>query len=544
MATPDYSFVYPNTEHRFFVVYNTFYDLPQTIPMDLATFIAYHFESGRYLEGLYECYPDLIQSGCTLSELSIEDFISDAELAYQHDLIEHYQLCDTAAANKAASMAIHQLLIDQTADLTELKSIIKKHNIKLRPIGFYACMHQTIDWEFNHAQNMEPSPEETQLIQQEFENYPLEIEYQPEHKFIAQPHEVYLSYIAKEGMPLELVPHLYRFNEFYRALCLAQNMEFLLPECTTWAEDSEDFHFKHRVGPKQFYLVRREFDLEIARIYLQQVCTFYENVCEQLEIFGGNTEELSLEQIHKLLCFEDESGWTEDFLPELEYDPRRGEEVRYVYYFNPPNQTKSYFPIIYTNLEQLSFDQGGLAKMEVFNQYYVLCSATGEELSPANCQDLEIGINGFIIMRAPPGWWEYCQFRYRYGLSDVQDEFPEIQPHDQISLEYRDMLPFMYEELMGEQETLFYEGKGRKEILLDLIKRKELANPFAEVLIEFYKTDKLLATEAILQYYQVFTLLPREQMHDPDLIEAFAKNAPQGFYKLAIKIFDLPTSDF
>jgi hypothetical protein len=220
-------------------------------------------------------------------------------------------------------------------------------------------------------------------------------------------------------------------------------------------------------------------------------------VSEQLEALGSKIEDLSLEQIERLLCIEHDFGWTENLIPELEYDPSRGEEVRYVYYFNPPNQSKSYFPFIYTNLVLLSFDQGGFAKMQVFNQYYVLCSATGEVLSPSNCQDLEIGINGFIIMRAPPGWWEYCQYRFRYGLSDVQEDFRELNPHDSISIEYRDMLPFMYEEFMSKQEALFYEGKGTKEILLDLIKNKELANPFAEALLEFYRTDNQLAKEAI-----------------------------------------------
>jgi len=540
MATPDYSFIYPNTAHRFFVVYNTFYDLPQTIPMDLATFIAYHFESGRYLEGLYECYPDLIQSGCTLKDFSIQEFISAAELSYQHDLILHYQLLQTADLHQEASLAIHQILFNKTADRAQLKSIIKAHNINVRPLSFYNSMHQTIDWEFNEAQNMEPSPEETQLIQKEFEIYPLEIEYQPKQKFIEQPHEVYLNYITKEGMPLDLVPHLYRFNQLYRTLCEQQNLQFLLADCTAWGEDKIEFHLKHRIGPDQFYLVQREFDVEIARTYLQQVCTFYENVSAQLDAIGGKIEDLSLEQIEKLLCIEHEFGWTENLMPELEYDPSRGEEVRYVYYFNPPNQAKSYFPIIYTNIELLSFDQGGLAKMQVFNQYYVLCSAIGEELSPSNCQDLEIGINGFIIMRAPPGWWEYCQFRYRYGLSDVQDEFPEIRPHDLISLEFRDMLPFMYEEFMGEQELLFYEGKGSKETLLDLLKRKELANPCSDVLVAYYRADDELAKEAILQHYQVFTLLTLEQINNPLLINAFAINAPTGFYKLAAKIFDLP----
>jgi hypothetical protein len=122
----------------------------------------------------------------------------------------------------------------------------------------------------------------------------------------------------------------------------------------------------------------------------------------------------------------------------------------------------------------------------------------------------------------------------------VREDFPEFQPQDLISLEFRDMLPFMYEEFMGGQEALFYEGKGSKEILLDLLKRKELANPCSDVLMAYYRADDELAKEAILQHYQVFTLLTLEQINNPLLINAFAINAPTGFYKLAAKIFDLP----
>lgn len=53
MATPVFKFHHPNLigEDLYFI-HNTFFELSETIPMDLASFIWYHYEINRTLEGL------------------------------------------------------------------------------------------------------------------------------------------------------------------------------------------------------------------------------------------------------------------------------------------------------------------------------------------------------------------------------------------------------------------------------------------------------------------------------------------------------------
>jgi len=540
MATPDYSFIYPNTEYRFFVVYNTFYDLPYTIPMDLATFIAYHLKSGRMLEGLYECYEDLIETGFTMADTHINEFISAEELAYQYEVIDTCNLLQIAKQQQDACNALHELFISGQANRSNLKGILNKFHIEIRPLSFYFSMHYTIDWEFNDASHMDLSTDELSKIKSDFAKYSLENPHQRKSNFVEKPHEAYLHYITNEGMPLEFVPHIYRSTQLYRSRCEQQNLQFLLPDDVTWKVKATQPHLSNRISSEQFPIVRTEITVEIARIYLEQVSLFYDEVRQALDKINCPVSDLTLNDIEKLLTIEHDFGWTQHLLPEIYFDPSIEKDVRYVYYFSVSGQPPDLFTTIYTDIGGLSFDQGGLAKMQVFNEYYVLCNAKGEELTPSNCQDLDIGPNGFIIMRAPPGWWEYYRFELNSGLIDVSEEFRDFDPHKAVSIEFRDLLPFMYEEFVQEKESLFYMGKGNKAILEELIDSNWLANPAAEVLLEYYRSDNELAKKIINKHHSIFLLLLTEQIQDPELIAIFAQNAPQGVYDVAAKMFDLP----
>lgn len=539
MATPDYSFVYPNSDHRFFVVYNTNYDLPETIPMDLATFIAYHFARSRQISGLLSCYHDLVSSGCTLVNTTFEDLVSDVERNFQYDIIKYCGLIKIAEEHRDASAELHELLLQKRAGNYELKLALERHSIQIRPSNYYTSICQTIDWEYRTGKIDDLSPNIVSEIQRKFQTQPLEIDYSYLNSLLSFPHEMYLHFIEQYGMPLHLVPHLYRFNEYYRNICAESEASYLLPDFTFWKTKDNDFHLLHRIGADKFFLVCAELTVELARIYLMQVCEEFEEISARFKESGGDAEALDLTQIEDLLTIKGEGGLVErSFLPEVSYDPNYNKEMISVYYFMPPDKTESSFPRIYTGLTEVSFDQGGLAKMIIYNDYYVLCNANGQELTPL-CQDLELGINGFLIMRSPPGWWEYCQYTQQGGMESLSDKFQNIRPQFKISVELRDQLPFMYEAFMQDRELSFHQGKGNKTLLKECLDKKELIWPSAPALLPYYYNDSDLAKAAIRNNYMIYTLLPMSLIKDPQIFQTFAETAPYEFYAVAEEVFDL-----
>jgi hypothetical protein len=73
MARPIYSFLDGMSGKRFFVVWNTFGEVPDSLPMDLVTFLQYreHWR-GDFLQVIHEIYPELIRTGSTLQGHSFE----------------------------------------------------------------------------------------------------------------------------------------------------------------------------------------------------------------------------------------------------------------------------------------------------------------------------------------------------------------------------------------------------------------------------------------------------------------------------------------
>lgn len=546
MATPDYCFVYPNSTHRFFVIYNTYYDLPETIPMDLATFLAYHFKTGRDLSGLYFCYEDLIRWGCSMFETSLEQFVSPEELAYQYFQIEQCDLLTIADTNKVASQLIHKELITGSPSPHRLRDIIKEHQVVIRPVNYYYSMNYTIDWEFTHEQVGPFQADKLRAIKDQYSRYAMENAGNVS-SFIEHPFEVYLFFIEHKGMPLHLVPHIFRFNPLYRERCNEEGLNYLLPDFKDWKLDMFTFHLANRISADQFYLKREEFTADIARIYFKQACAKFDEVQQRFDRFGKLMEDLTLPDIERLLV--DKESVT-DYLPEAYYAPSRGEDIRYVYFFLPPDRINTEHPILYSDVLSISLDQGGLAKMKVFNDSFALCNAAGEELLYA-CQDLEIGINGLILSRCPAAgslYWEVTQYRLDLGMLDVTLDYIHFLFSEDsrsiesgFSIQWRDSaLNFMYEDYFEPEEMKFHEGTGSLELLHTLIDNNTLSFPTASVLYPFYQQDLGLAIKAIKLNYLVYTLFPLALLFKPELIEAFEQSAPPEFYSLVAFQYGLP----
>lgn len=552
MATPDYCFVYPNSSHRFFVIYNTYYDLPETIPMDLATFLAYHFNTGRDLSGLFFCYEDLIRSGCSMFETTLEQFVSIEELAFQYLQIKHCDLLTIAETNKVASQLIHQELLTGKPSPHRLQDIIKQNQVVIRPVNYYYSMNYTIDWEFTHEQVGPFQEDKLNAIKDQYSRYAMENAGNVS-SFIEHPFEVYLFFIEHKGMPLHLVPHIFRFNPLYRERCNEGGLNYLLPDFKDWTPDSYSFHLENRISADQFSLKRVEFTADIAIIYFKQAYTMFEDVRQRFDRLGKRMEELTITEIEQLLV--DEESYT-DYLPEAKFEPSRRTNqgmVRYVYFFEHSVHNEQGSPKLYSDVITISFDQGGLAKMKVFNDSFALCNASGEEILYA-CQDLEIGINGLILSRCPAAGsihWEISQYHLQHGMLDVSIDYIHYlfsmdsgDIASDFSIQWRDSaLNFMYEDYIEPDELKFHEGTGSVELLHSLIDNESLTFPTASVLYPFYQQDLSLAIKAVRYSHLVYTLFPLNWIFKPELMEVFEQAAPPAFYDIFATQYGFPDKE-
>lgn len=73
MAHPIYSFIDKNSNDRFFIIWDTAYELPFTVPMNILTFLQYWgIKNKDKVSALFSIYPRLIQTGTSLHDYSFE----------------------------------------------------------------------------------------------------------------------------------------------------------------------------------------------------------------------------------------------------------------------------------------------------------------------------------------------------------------------------------------------------------------------------------------------------------------------------------------
>jgi hypothetical protein len=87
MATPVFKLQYPDLPGEdLYFIQNTYSDLHETIPMDLTTFLIYHYKTGRTVSGLLICWENLNKTGSSLYDMTFEDCFSNDEKLMLYDL--------------------------------------------------------------------------------------------------------------------------------------------------------------------------------------------------------------------------------------------------------------------------------------------------------------------------------------------------------------------------------------------------------------------------------------------------------------------------
>lgn len=96
MATPVFKFNHPKSKEDFYFIHDTYYELPKTTPMCLATFVYYHLQINRSLSGFLVSFDDINESGSSLFNTSFEDFYNKNEKDFFLQQVE-----DTGALKNA-----------------------------------------------------------------------------------------------------------------------------------------------------------------------------------------------------------------------------------------------------------------------------------------------------------------------------------------------------------------------------------------------------------------------------------------------------------
>jgi hypothetical protein len=148
MAHPIYTFIYKKTQQRYFQIWNTIAGLPETVPLNLLTFLQYWgIDSKESVSTLYSLYPRLITTGSTLRDFSFNEFPD-----YIKQLSYDYLELGADAANEQEKEVIHQLESLFACDLpfiefySAYKRLISGLNLApKRPTNYYLSWRRTKD---------------------------------------------------------------------------------------------------------------------------------------------------------------------------------------------------------------------------------------------------------------------------------------------------------------------------------------------------------------------------------------------------------------
>ena len=196
-------------------------------------------------------------------------------------------------------------------------------------------------------------------------------------------------------------------------------------------------------------------------------------------------------------------------------------------YLQSHNKSKtnaySKFPSLFTDIRQVSFDQGGLIIFECFGmQIYELYTASGK-YKEGPCHDLDLLDKNRYLYRSSgfsPGFVleEYHLNTYSNTLNTYGDfdmpRCPNIGGRDRLAIPY-------YNEPIQRIEN-FTTPKNRLDVskILEDINTNWFTSP---ELHKFYWNDKELALIAVQRYMLAYTLLDSQLKEDKEIVLALVK---------------------
>ena len=286
-------------------------------------------------------------------------------------------------------------------------------------------------------------------------------------------------------------------------------------------------------SPYDFKLCREAPNALLTRAYFFQLLNsgfgFVDLVQEKIEESGLDQNKLPNSFIEELLN-------SQELIPE------------FFFFFSKvslQSEMSSFDFDIYTDIVNISYDQGGLLVMECFrNQIYVLCTSSGVVITD-HCHDLDLGLNGLLYYRSSHrhGDFESAVYRKETGQlepSGLAMNTIENFVYNGLNLR-RDYLPFQFEPYLSEGEFEFLQGRGDLTWLKDALKNNEINWVCAPWLVNKYHSNDELVIIAIQRDYKVFSLLKYEQQNDREVLKQFSISAPFEYFYACFLSFRIPS---
>jgi hypothetical protein len=158
MPTPVFKFQHPDLPGEdLYFIHNTFFELPETIPMDLSSFIWYHLNSRRTLEGFFAAWDNLNKFQTSLEGHSFEEYFNENEKKQLYDDAIFGQSLQAAQVNQRVTLELKEF-IDLEKYKTEsisdsLCRSVGKTNYGVIKVSFFYSRHYFMQYIWDNFNN-------------------------------------------------------------------------------------------------------------------------------------------------------------------------------------------------------------------------------------------------------------------------------------------------------------------------------------------------------------------------------------------------------
>jgi len=202
MATPVFKFQHPDLpDEDLYFIHNTLFELPQTVPVDLFTFLRYHEDIDRSIMGFIAAWQNLNEHGTSLNDVRFNERFTETEKKMLYSDANAALSLDVAFTNKEASQVLKTHLDKGLIEPEKLTELIYElldsfgHQVQpLRDLDYYNSRHYLAKYLY-----------ENNLLQWQDVN--------------ALTESALLEIYQNSKFPLFIVPHRFRSNGVFYNLC-------------------------------------------------------------------------------------------------------------------------------------------------------------------------------------------------------------------------------------------------------------------------------------------------------------------------------------
>lgn len=251
MATPVFKFQHPDLPGEdVYFIYNTFYVEAATIPMDLTTFLKYHFAIGRTIEGFLLCWKAIQDTGASLSGQTFESFFNADQKESLYETASCSYALDTASKISSVSKELFEVINGNPVHINpfELEERLDSLTLYylLRPLEYYESRAALMDFLYEINESNEGTDWLSMLSENE---------------------EAYLKQL--DNVPLHLAPHKYKNEGYFYEQCIQQKQFAMIPSLPSKDQSFALNALTQNVFAAQYinkaFLEDPEFILEVAQ---------------------------------------------------------------------------------------------------------------------------------------------------------------------------------------------------------------------------------------------------------------------------------------